>query len=260
MQCLTCGADVPSDPNPKRTRKFCSRACSSIAQRKQIAVPCLRCGKTMMRAPWHAERGGSQYCSRACQHPAAHITCDWCGKQKRVSPSGIGERNFCSRKCGRAWQGAQGIVGVPYARVDVTCDSCGVVFQRQQYAVKSRNYCSKVCFYHAHIDNMGGDKNPAWRGGFDPYYGPNWKQQARRARQRDSHTCQHCGAIEADLHCAMHVHHIIPLRDFQRDFRRANALSNLVSLCPACHKLLEWHPDQMRAFVEAWSATRQSVH
>jgi 5-methylcytosine-specific restriction endonuclease McrA len=191
--------------------------------------------------------------------PPVTITCDWCGKTKQISPSARKEHNFCNRKCCRAWQQANGIVGVPWKLVALTCPVCGKSFQRQQNAVdrSKTSYCSKACFYVAHSPAMGGDKNPAWRGGLEPYYGPNWDRQSREARQRDGHTCQRCGITEVETGEVLHVHHIVPLRTFARDFRKANALHNLVSLCPSCHKFLEWHEDQMTLFLASWRATNQ---
>jgi 5-methylcytosine-specific restriction endonuclease McrA len=60
-----------------------------------------------------------------------------------------------------------------------------------------------------------GDKNPAWNGGYEPYYGPNWKEQRRKALKRDRNTCQECGATETDKE--HDVHHIIPFRKFGRE-------------------------------------------
>lgn len=221
-----------------------------------MLVHCETCGKELNRARWYVERQQKHYCSKACKWPPVIITCEWCGKQKKVSPSAVKEHNFCDRKCCRAWQGANGLVAQP-TRVTVACAVCGSTFERQPNQIKrnQKSFCSRECFAIGHQERMEGDKNPAWRGGFDPYYGPNWDRQSRRARERDSHTCQRCGVKESDLDKLLHVHHIIPLRAFQRDFRRANALSNLVSLCPSCHKFLEWHPDQMNAFVASWPAT-----
>jgi endogenous inhibitor of DNA gyrase (YacG/DUF329 family) len=250
--CEHCGSPLPTDSTLKRPRRFCSLACSAASRRDRQAVPCTRCGKVVYRAPWHTNRGGPVFCSAACRHPQTVVSCTWCGATKRIPPSAVKAHNFCNRKCSRAWQQANGIVGAPFARVTVACDTCGKQFDREKNAVREHNYCSKECFYIAHQINMAGMKNPAWRGGFDPYYGPNWDRQARRVRERDGHACQRCGATESSLHCALHVHHIKPLRDFQRDFRRANAMVNLVSLCPSCHKFLEWHEEQMNAFIEAW--------
>lgn len=232
-----------------------------------MKVQCARCGKEFNRPTWHAQRKQKHYCSWACRFPPVNIICEWCGTEKRIAPSDIREHNFCSRKCCRAWQGANGIVGYKYAQVALVCPICGQHFTRQQNQVKrnKHSYCSAKCFYQAHRTNMSGSKNPAWRGGYEPFYGPSWDRQARRARARDKHTCQYCGISEHELSRVLDVHHIKPLRDFDRDFKKANALVNLVSLCSSCHKLLEWHEDQMSQLLASWFARTdieppQSLH
>jgi DEAD/DEAH box helicase domain-containing protein len=67
-------------------------------------------------------------------------------------------------------------------------------------------------------------------------YGPNWPVQRDRARARDGYRCQSCGAPEKGR--AYHVHHKIPFRAFA-SHRQANQLSNLVTLCPHCHRRAE---------------------
>lgn len=72
-------------------------------------------------------------------------------------------------------------------------------------------------------------------------YGPNWQQQRQLALARDRHQCRTCGAAETLLH----VHHIRPFRDYNyipgqnENYRQANQLDNLVTLCPACHRRAE---------------------
>jgi DEAD/DEAH box helicase domain-containing protein len=72
-------------------------------------------------------------------------------------------------------------------------------------------------------------------------YGPNWSAQRRKALERDDHRCQICGATGGDLH----VHHIRPFRDFDyvrgenENYRFANEIENLVTLCPSCHQRAE---------------------
>jgi 5-methylcytosine-specific restriction endonuclease McrA len=220
-------------------------------------VICDRCGKQFERPNWHAMREQRHYCSAECRFPPAIVACTWCGKEKHIPPSAVKEYNFCNRRCLAAWRKGTNFSTRPNTQVTVTCETCGKSFLRQPNAIKrsKHQYCSKKCFYEAHRQTMSGDNNPAWRGGLEPYYGPNWERQARRTRQRDNHTCQHCGITEAELGKLLHAHHIVPLREFHRDFRRANALSNLVSLCSHCHKLLEWHPDQMSQFLASWIPT-----
>lgn len=67
-------------------------------------------------------------------------------------------------------------------------------------------------------------------------YGANWKNQRARARARDLYRCQICGAPEIDRE--HDVHHRIPFRSFASP-EEANQLSNLVTLCPACHHRAE---------------------
>lgn len=67
-------------------------------------------------------------------------------------------------------------------------------------------------------------------------YGPDWPRIRKLVLQRDHYTCQSCGAAERDR--PHHVHHKIPLRSFS-SWEQANTLSNLITLCPACHQRAE---------------------
>jgi DEAD/DEAH box helicase domain-containing protein len=67
-------------------------------------------------------------------------------------------------------------------------------------------------------------------------YGPNWARQRDLARARDGFRCQVCGAPEIEK--SHHVHHKIPFRMFE-SVEQANQLSNLITLCNACHKRVE---------------------
>ncbi len=67
-------------------------------------------------------------------------------------------------------------------------------------------------------------------------YGPNWAQQRDRARARDEYRCQVCGLEEGDRE--HDIHHKVPFRQFETPLL-ANQLSNLVTLCPSCHRRVE---------------------
>ncbi|MDW8053677.1 MAG: DEAD/DEAH box helicase [Anaerolineae bacterium] len=75
-------------------------------------------------------------------------------------------------------------------------------------------------------------------------YGPNWAQQRDAARARDGYRCRVCGAPEPPGR-QHHVHHLIPFRTFgyvrgENDaYLQANALDNLITVCPACHARIE---------------------
>jgi DEAD/DEAH box helicase domain-containing protein len=67
-------------------------------------------------------------------------------------------------------------------------------------------------------------------------YGPNWPEQRDRVRARDGYRCQHCGLPEGKH--SFHVHHKTPFRAFV-SYQGANQISNLVTLCPRCHRRAE---------------------
>lgn len=83
-----------------------------------------------------------------------------------------------------------------------------------------------------------------WQGAPIDDYGPNWEEQRRRARQRDGYRCRQCGAAETAGRPHA-VHHLRPFRDFayrrgeNTNYIQANALENLITLCPACHRQAE---------------------
>ncbi len=99
-------------------------------------------------------------------------------------------------------------------------------------------------------------------------YGPNWEQQRNAARARDGFRCRQCGAPESSSpggtiapeakrsggggggegehpHRQHDVHHLTPFRSFgyvpglNENYKLANALDNLVTLCRACHSRAE---------------------
>lgn len=77
-----------------------------------------------------------------------------------------------------------------------------------------------------------GKNNPRWRGGYEPFYGPDWREQRKKALERDKHICQICGSPETTY--KHDVHHIKPYRE-----SKDNSLSNLITLCRPCHLKIE---------------------
>jgi len=81
-------------------------------------------------------------------------------------------------------------------------------------------------------------------------YGDNWDEQRQKALERDNYTCQTPGcewtqeAHREAFKRGLHVHHIHPLSAFgaddsEVDFKRANRLENLVTVCAEHHHLWE---------------------
>lgn len=75
-------------------------------------------------------------------------------------------------------------------------------------------------------------------------YGPNWAERREEVLARDGYRCRTCGA-EGRPGQGLHVHHVRPFREFgyvpghNENYRPANRLSNLITLCPACHRRAE---------------------
>ncbi|MEN6529561.1 MAG: DEAD/DEAH box helicase [Anaerolineaceae bacterium] len=67
-------------------------------------------------------------------------------------------------------------------------------------------------------------------------YGPEWETIRTKVRTRDHFTCQICGKPEG--RSQHHVHHKIPFKSFD-SAEKANEPSNLITVCPDCHAMLE---------------------
>ncbi len=67
-------------------------------------------------------------------------------------------------------------------------------------------------------------------------YGPDWGCIRKSVLERDHYECTLCHTKNPVL--SLHVHHIQPFRTFS-DKVKANALENLVTLCPDCHHRIE---------------------
>lgn len=95
------------------------------------------------------------------------------------------------------------------------------------------------------IGAPSGSEHPLWNGGKRGDRGPNWIQQRRKCLERDGHECVSCGMTDAEHRewhsqsYGLHVHHIIPRREFDIDDSEQNHLDNLVTLCFQCHELYE---------------------
>jgi DEAD/DEAH box helicase domain-containing protein len=76
-------------------------------------------------------------------------------------------------------------------------------------------------------------------------YGPNWAEQRNATRARDVFRCTQCNLAEPPEGPQHHVHHIRPFREFgyvrgqNENYKLANVLENLVTVCPSCHRKIE---------------------
>jgi 5-methylcytosine-specific restriction endonuclease McrA len=175
-------------------------------------VPCSQCGGDVVRKRCHRKKG-LYWCSTACM-----------AKWKSENVRGAAHPSF------------------KYPVKKYPCWQCGVDVERKPYQVRKsgRVFCSRSCCGKWKAANLIGDKIYNWEGGYEPYYGPSWLRAKRAARKRDDFTCQRCRKTQIELGRALDVHHIVRFREFGPERHlEANALSNLVSYCNRCHKIIE---------------------
>lgn len=164
--------------------------------------------------------------------------CDRCGDEFEYYPSekpGI----YCSG-CIRRGEGLAQLgpsrVG---PRVELECEHCGGVFDalRSRIGRGPTRFCSVGCHGRWTAKNYNGDEHHAWKPGRTEY-ASGWLYARRRALERDEYRCQRCGVGRDRLETNPHVHHIVPIKEFD-DPADAHELRNLVTLCPRCHPKVE---------------------
>ena len=155
------------------------------------------------------------------------VACQHCAKPFEVAASRIkyGRGKSCSPACQYAAMRES-----PRLRsVAFVCVGCGAQFARPASVVARHKGAGKFCTRHCRDANRIRENHPQFIGRPAHHRGPNWMAQKRKARRRDNHTCGHCRRPGED------VHHIRPFRLFT-DYRVANALANLITLCRPCHR------------------------
>lgn len=259
--CQQCGQGYI----PTRThQKYCSHKCYCLSRQIRIEKPCGYCGKIMLIIPKVAKR--KKYCSRECSNKARaktpnpkQIRCPACGNffipnrnkpEKHCSQDCYvqlkliertraclhcnkafetynRQKRFCCKQCGKEYRKAR-------SHVEKNCEVCNRPFLVPRSDKKAK-YCSKKCM---NIGNAKfGSSNPNWRGGGGYERGPNWQEQANKARKRDNYKCLGCNKVQSSR--KLHAHHVVPYRNFNGDYLKANQLNNLVSLCQRCHNKVE---------------------
>lgn len=221
--------------------------------RNRIEVPCAQCGEILQKTPYEIAKNTRYFCNLTCYNKfklgqpsplstLIEVACEICGKLRKRTPKYLSTyaHHYCSKQCAGAGFAKHhvGETNPRYSRVPVNCFNCGndLTIKQSDYKVDSRYYCSSKCQGQWISDNVRGPSHPLWKGGKFPYYGISWVPQRRMARERDNFTCQHCGITEDELGRKLDVHHIKPFRLFGiENHFAANALDNLIALCPQCH-------------------------
>lgn len=258
-ECANCGETVEkADWQIERAaRVFCDVECAGEYRSERVTIECDACGTDVEKIP--SEVGERNFCSYECMYDHGWelginknvFECEWCGKEFETWRD---DALCCSRECwakrrSERWRESPK-THPAYNSIDTNCEYCDTELEIPQSRVEAydTHFCDNDC-RNAHFkesDHMSGEDNPAWAGGYEPYYGPNWTRQRDRVRERDDYECQACGVTENDLGKELDVHHITPFREFveegEADYEAANRLENLVSLCRDCHREYEGEP------------------
>ncbi len=138
--CEICGKFVLLPPSiMAQGRRRCSAKCMAAAYSQPTEYTCLGCGKTATASPSVAAK--RKYCSQACRrvHQKAHIVCEVCGKERRVTPTCLKQgARFCS------WQCARQALNTP--RPVVICQQCGKECSVPPSRVRQKmRFCSHSC-------------------------------------------------------------------------------------------------------------------
>jgi 5-methylcytosine-specific restriction endonuclease McrA len=238
--CEECGTHFWVTPwdLANRPARWCSRRCADIGRKAGAQRTCLTCGTTFYVYPSSVRRGRrNDFCSHACK--GAGISATTKGRERAPEHSAAISRAKKGKSNGK-------LLKEP---VQVQCEQCGRVWEwagRETNRAKRTRFCSTGCAYEYFRERP--EATGQYIGGRCFTYGPNWKDQARRARERDEHTCQECGKVQ--MRPRLHVHHVTARRHFNGDWRRANDLHNLVTLCTSCHTTRE---AALRAAIRALS-------
>lgn len=163
------------------------------------------------------------------------FNCAECGKEKE--DWAYRKPRFCSVQCAfkyasklpKPWQSN---------RVNLICTVCGKDYSlgAAYYKIRGSKFCSRECKGIAKSISMRGEKNWNYIDGIKYYdRGANWLSQQRKAKKRDGYKCVKCNAIRSNNNRPLEVHHIIPYRLFNGDYKKSNDLNNLITLCRKCH-------------------------
>ena len=241
----------------KYVQHCCSRLCMGIMKSRvhvgaanpgwrggKREVSCEQCGKVVTRKADELRKTTHTFCSYQCKYDYDHtviVLCTSCGKELRRNPAFAqrSPRHFCNMVCRDVFRKQASMA----KRAPTPCRICGAVFLRKPS--KAPKCCSRKCHGVWQSQHRTGKNASNWKGGYQSYYGPNWRAQQRAARKRDKYHCQHCGATQTKIKRALDVHHIRPFREFgyvpgkNESYKQANDLINLISLCKVCHKQAE---------------------
>lgn len=272
VKCDNCGQMTVKYPsNINDNLNFCSQECSAEYRRgKRVTITCDNCGKEIQRL--ENEIREHNFCGKECRNEwqsnqGNTEICDWCGKEFKIPPKEVKEHNFCCHEHYAKWL-SENNVGEnhhAYDREIVYCSQCGEEMQKPKWHTERRDnfFCDHECYGKWLSENNIGKNHPRWNGGTLGYRGPNWKKKRQEVLKRDNYQCKRCGkSIDEAI---LDIHHIIPFKDYKKndknrnnitdynemfDWKEANKMENLVTLCRKCHPLVENNTDILNELLD----------
>lgn len=161
------------------------------------------------------------------------VQCEWCNKEKNVTPSRAAKFRFCSGACRGQWQ-TQCLSGENSPKWqgglrEKVCQHCGKTFTKHRRRDLLKWAVQKFCSHKCGVlgRDTEGENNPNWKGGHSSRSNKQSKW-ARAVISRDRAICQKCGITGVELH----AHHIKPFKEHP-ELRWD--VSNGETLCYKCH-------------------------
>lgn len=102
------------------------------------------------------------------------------------------------------------------------------------------------------LKGLKGSITPMWKGGITPerqavYSSPEWASCVKYVWKRDNATCQKCSTHQSKIRKEkFHIHHI---QSFMIKETRCD-VSNLVLLCPKCHRFVHSKKNKLKLFIK----------
>ncbi len=119
-----------------------------------------------------------------------------------------------------------------YEKVTITCQQCRDKYTRPVKSKARREFCPKCVLKEL---NIQGPTHHAFKHGRYAYgrfntdiNGLHYRKQRALCKERDNYTCRLCHTILPSK--KLDAHHIVKWKD-----SKSHALSNLITLCKACH-------------------------
>jgi hypothetical protein len=232
--CEYCGLkrEALVSQNKRQNNWFCSESCKN---------------------DWQAENvvGESHH-----QYKRVSTQCSWCEEPMSVIPSVFANRTnmFCNTNCAGKWYSKYRVgdrsPGYDGGRVEVTCQACGDIYEVRKARVGVTRFCSYECLGRARITEYRGENNPNYNPDSTDKTGPNWLEQRRKRIKKDNASCVACGMNMREhkekYGFELDIHHVLPRYLFNGpdglDYESANKVSNLRTMCRACHRRWEGIP------------------